>query len=177
MINIYINDEKSTIVFLKFRIVFFPLLSYNVSEEVMGFMLWWLFIFIFFVVVELSTVNLVSIWFALGALASLFLSLVNHSFEIQLAVFIMVSAISLILTRPLVKKFLSKPMERTNLDRIIGKIGIVTEKIVPYAVGEVKIDGKLWSAISDEEISLNSKVEILSIQGAKVTVRAVKEGL
>lgn len=135
----------------------------------------WLVIFLVLVFLELVTVNLVSIWFSIGALASFIVSLCFENMTIQIGVFVLVSFISLLLTNKVVTKIRGKQPEKTNLDRVIGKIGIVTEEITKLEPGEVKIDGKKWSAISTKKIKVGSKVEILSIDGVKLNVKEVKE--
>lgn len=135
----------------------------------------WMIIFLGLIFLELFTVNLVSIWFAVGALASFILSFWVSDMTWQIVVFIAVSILSLLLTRKFVSKVRGKEIEKTNLDRVIGKIGVVTEEITKLEPGEVKVDGKKWSAISSKKISVGSKVEILSIDGVKLNVREVKE--
>lgn len=139
----------------------------------MSFM--WMIIFISLILIELITVNLVSIWFAIGSLASFILSFWVKDTTWQIAVFVGVSFISLLLTKNFVKKVRSNEITRTNLDRVIGQIGIVTEEITKLEPGEVKVDGKRWSAISTKKISVGSKVEILSIDGVKLNVKEVRE--
>jgi len=134
----------------------------------------WILLGIILFVIEICTINLVSIWFAFGALVTGILSIFVKDITIQIIVFILVSAISLIFTKPLAKK-IKKDIEPTNLDRVIGKIGIVTEEINKLEPGEVKVDGKKWSAISTKKIKKDSKVEILSIDGVKLKVREIKE--
>jgi len=68
-------------------------------------------------------------------------------------------------------KRLGKSNEKTNLDRVVGMQGIVTENIEPLKVGEVKVDGKLWSAVSDILIEKDEVVEIVSIDGVKLNVK------
>lgn len=135
----------------------------------------WMIIFIILILIELSTVNLVSIWFAIGALASFILSFWVSDMTWQIAMFVGVSFISLLLTRRFVNKVRGGKIEATNLDRVIGKIGVVTEEITKLDPGEVKVDGKRWSAISTKKIKVGSKVEILSIDGVKLNVKEVKE--
>ena len=130
---------------------------------------------IFLLLLELSTVNLVSIWLAIGALASFIFSFWVSDVTWQIAIFVAVSVISLLLTRKFVAKVRGKEIEKTNLDRVVGQIGIVTEEITKLEPGEVKVDGKKWSAISTKKISVGSKVEILSIDGVKLNVKEVKE--
>ena len=135
----------------------------------------WLMAFLVLTFIELITVNLVSIWFAIGSIAALISSYFTDNIYIQIIVFIVVSSVSLFLTRKIVTKLKGKDFEKTNLDRVIGKIGIVTEEITKLEPGEVKVDGKKWSAISTKKISTGSKVEILSIDGVKLKVKEVKE--
>lgn len=135
----------------------------------------WMIIFVVLVVIELVTVNLVTIWFAVGALASFILSLFTDSIFLQVGMFIAVSTISLLLTRKIVEKVKGKDIIPTNLDRVIGKIGIVTLEITKLEPGEVKVDGKRWSAVSTKDINVGSKVEILAIDGVKLKVKEIKE--
>ena len=135
----------------------------------------WMILFVILILVELSTVNLVSIWFAIGSLASFILSFWVSNITWQIAMFVGVSFISLLLTRKFVRKVQNGKVEATNLDRVIGKIGVVTEEINKLEPGEVKVDGKRWSAISTKKIKVDSKVEILSIDGVELNVREVKE--
>lgn len=135
----------------------------------------WMVLFIVLIVIELMTVNLVSIWFAVGALASFILSFWVSNVTWQIAVFVGVSFISLLLTRKIVSKVRGSEVVRTNLDRVIGQVGFVTEEITKYQAGEVKVDGKKWSAISSKKIKVGSKVEILSIDGVKLNVKEIKE--
>lgn len=135
----------------------------------------WMVIFLILIFLELITINMVSIWFAIGALASFIISFWVSNVTIQITMFMVVSIISLLLTKKFVKKVRGGKMEPTNLDRVIGKIGIVTEEITKLEPGEVKVDGKKWSAISTKKIKVGSKVEILSIDGVKLNVNEVKE--
>ena len=137
--------------------------------------LFWLVLFIVLALFELATVNLVSIWFSLGALITTFVSLVTDNLMIHLAVFTISSILLLLLTKPFVKKMKKREGVPTNLDMVIGKTGVVTEKIEKDGIGEVKVLGKKWSAYSDKEIEENSKVKILSINGVKLKVEEIKE--
>lgn len=135
----------------------------------------WLMLFVVLLVVEIVTVNMVSVWFAAGALITALLSLLIESTAVQIAIFVISSALCLILTQPIVKKITKGKITRTNLDRVIGKIGIVTETITKLEPGEVKVDGKRWSALSDKKIEVGRNVEILSIDGVKLHVKEIKE--
>jgi membrane protein implicated in regulation of membrane protease activity len=135
----------------------------------------WMIVFIVLICLELTTVNLVSIWFALGALFAFILSLFVSNTTWQIATFVGVSFISLLLTKDFVKKLRGNKVIATNLDRVIGQIGVVTEEVNKLEPGEVKVDGKRWSAVSNHKIKIGSKVEILSIDGVKLNVKEVKE--
>ena len=135
---------------------------------------WWLVLFIFLVIVELSTVNLVSIWFAVGALVASVVSLFLDNWVIQVAVFGLVSLLILVILKPFMKKFKGQKVA-TNLDRVIGQIGIVTEEIQKLVPGEVKVGGRYWMATANKKIKKDTKVKVESIDGVKLVVREVKE--
>ena len=135
----------------------------------------WLIFFIILVIIELITINLVTIWFAFGALVTSLVSLYTTDTVILLAVFTLVSLLLLLITKPVVKKLKVKKVVATNLDQVIGKTGVVTETIAKDKIGEVKVLGKRWSAYSDREISKDKKVKILSISGVKLKVEEKEE--
>ena len=129
----------------------------------------WLGVIILLTIVEFITVNLVSIWFIISAMLSLIVSLFIDNFLLQFAIFVLVGIILLILTKKyLVNKLVLK--EKTNLDRIIGMRGVVTEDIDDLVIGEVMVDGKKWSAIADTPIKKGEKVKIIKIEGVKLIV-------
>lgn len=135
----------------------------------------WLIFFIILVIIELITVNLVTIWFALGALITSLVSLYTTDTIILLAFFVITSLLLLILTKPVVNKLKVKKVVATNLDQVIGKTGIVSVPIEKDKIGEVKVLGKTWSAYSAKEISKDKKVKILSISGVKLKVEEKEE--
>lgn len=137
--------------------------------------IYWGLLFFVLLFVEIITVNLVSIWFAIGAIVSLIISLFTDSILIQLIAFIIVSIISLILTKPIVKKTVNSKVEATNLDRVIGKVGVVTKKIASDNYGEIKVLGTIWTAVSDEEINEKEKVVVNKIEGVKLVVSKKEE--
>lgn len=131
----------------------------------------WLIIVILLVFLEVITINLVSVWFIASGLVSLFLSFFVDTFLIQFAVFVILGLILMVLTRPVLIKKMVKTDVKTNLDRVIGMEGIVTEDITKLKVGEVKVDGKKWSAISDSKIEVGTTIIVESIDGVKLVVR------
>ena len=130
----------------------------------------WFVAFLILLVIELATVNLVSIWFAIGAVAAMICCAFTDSLWIQALVFIIVSMIALLLTKPLIKKFKGFKVIPTNSDRVIGKVGEVTKKIEKNKYGEVKVFGNVWTATSEKPIALGSKVKVLAIDGVKLIV-------
>lgn len=132
----------------------------------------WLIIIFILIIAEVSTVNLVSVWFIASGLVSLVLSFFIKSFFIQFAVFVILGVILLLTTRKFLEKLIKANEEvKTNLDRIIGATAIVTEPISKLEVGEVKVDGKKWSAIASTDITPGEEVEVLKIDGVKLIVR------
>lgn len=130
----------------------------------------WLLAFLLFLGIELVTVNLVSIWFAIGAFVSMILAYFTNNFYIQLLVFIIVSVIALLITKPLAKKLKKTSFVPTNSDRVIGKIGEVSKKITPDNYGEVKVFGNYWTACSKKKIDVGEKVKVIDIEGVKLIV-------
>lgn len=147
---------------------------YNVLEVKFMFY-FWLEIVVFLGILEAITVNLVSIWFVISGLVSLFLSFFVDSFFIQFAVFVILGIVLMLLTRKGLEEKLVKKRVKTNFDRVIGMKGVVTEKIDELVVGEVKVDGKKWSAISSEKLEVGDKVKILNIKGVKLEVKRWEE--
>ena len=116
-------------------------------------------------------------WFALGAVASLLVSLMGASGTVQLITFVVVSLLSLIASRPLVKKIQSAPKEKTNADRIIGQTAVVIHPISPEQRGRVEIEGQDWSAAAvnkEESFTTGQKVQIVRIEGVTVYVKALE---
>lgn len=133
----------------------------------------WFVIFIILLAIELLTVNLVSIWFVIGSLCAFVLSFFTDSFLLQIILFLIVSIITLILTKPLVKRLKTFKVTPTNSDRVIGQVGDVTKRIESNNYGEVKIFGNVWTAYSFDgsEIDIGEKVVVLRIEGVKLIVK------
>lgn len=139
-------------------------------------MIWiWLGIVIVLTLIEISTTSLVTIWFIASSLVSLVLSIFVDDFFIQFLVFVILGVILLLTTREHLVKFIGSRNEKTNLDRVVGMTGIVTEEIKKNSSGEVKVDGKRWTAISNKKIKVDSIVKVLEIDGVKLKVEEVSE--
>lgn len=139
-------------------------------------MFWtWLVIILILALIEVMTVNLVTIWFVASALVSLILSFFIDSFLIQFAVFVILGIILLITTKSWLNKLIKPKNSKTNLDRVIGMQAVVTEEINKLKPGEVKVDGKKWTAIADEKIEVSSTVKVLDIDGVKLKVERLED--
>ncbi len=139
----------------------------------------WTLILVVSIVIEMMTIDLVSIWFSVGAVVALVCNLLGLNETGQIIIFIIVSLICIIASRPIVKKYFKGNIVRTNLDRVIGKHCLVTETITPDQKGEVKVMGNLWSATSlnNEVITAGQYAEVLSIEGAHVVVKKLEMGV
>ncbi len=136
----------------------------------------WLIIAGLFFIAEIITVGFLVFWFGVGALIAMIVSFFTSNIIIQTAVFILSSSILLLATKPFVKKFVDVKPTKTNAFSIIGKKALVIKEINSHSVGQIKINGEVWSAESenDEIIPKDSEVEILQIKGVKVIVKSVK---
>lgn len=138
----------------------------------------WLAALIFFGVLEAATAGLVSIWFAAGALAGMIVALLGGPVWLQVALFLVVSAVMIALIRPLADKYITPKKTRMNADRHIGRICLVQEEIDDlHETGAVKLDGVIWTARTGTSavIPVGTTVRVLELQGSKLLVEAVKE--
>lgn len=134
----------------------------------------WLILLIGFLIVEgACPIHLVSIWFAAGSLVALLVSLLGGAVWLQITLFILVSAVLLALLWPIVQKYMKPKLTATNVDALVGTLGIVVSPIDNVgAVGQVKLNGMEWSARSTtgEPIPQGVKVRVDRVQGVKVFV-------
>lgn len=137
-------------------------------------MYFWLLVIIVLGAIEIITLDFVTIWFIASAILALVTSIFVDNFVIQFAVFVILGVIFMLITKPLLKKTKVKANVKTNVDRIIGMKGVVTEEITKNKIGEVKVDGKRWSAYADKKIKVGSTVRVLSINSVKLKV--IEEG-
>ena len=145
----------------------------------MDYMIWvWLGAAVVFGIVEALTAGLVSIWFVAGSAAALIGAFLGAGLGVQVALFVAVSAAALAVTRPLVRRYTAGKAVPTNLDRVLGDSGKVTETIDnENSTGAVYVDGKTWTARSDDGsvIPAGTVVEILRMEGVKLFVRKIEE--
>lgn len=137
-------------------------------------MYFWLLIIVLLTMIEAATANLVVIWFLVSALFSLILSIFIDNFYLEFAVFVLLGTFLLITTKSWLEKKLKITHAKTNLDRVVGMRGIVTEEITP-TTGEVKVDGKRWTAFSKQKIKKDEFVTILNIDGVKLEVERMEK--
>ena len=129
-------------------------------------------------IVEIASVQLLSIWFALGGVVALILCLFSVSPAVQITVFIAVSVISLLVFWPIARKINKKVYVKTNADRYIGMKGIVTQSISNLdATGQVKVDNQIWTARSkgSDNIPVGTVVTVEKIEGVKLIVDAAEQ--
>lgn len=133
----------------------------------------WLILMVMFLIIEGTSVALISIWFAAGSLGALLAAVLNAPLWAQITVFLVVSATLLACLRPFVKKFIQPKITATNVDSVIGSVGYVTEDIDNLSArGQVKLGGMVWSArsTSGDPICKDTKIKVDRIEGVKVFV-------
>ena len=135
----------------------------------------WVAVTIICVVIESLTLSLTTIWFGISSFLLVFLAFTPIPFGAQLFIFVALSLVLLIFTRPVVKKKLNKKQIATNYERIIGQIAVVTKKITALDKGSVKINGMEWTAAVKEDITLEkgSKCIIEEIAGVTAYVNKI----
>jgi len=134
----------------------------------------WLGAVVVFGIVEAATAGLTVIWFAAGALIALLAAALGAKLWLQVTIFIVASAVALVLTRPLAKRFITEKKVPTNADRVLGQTAKVTETIDNLAPsGAVYIDGKTWTArsVTDHPISVGKLVTVQAMEGVKLIVK------
>ncbi len=135
----------------------------------------WIGIVIFLTLIEIMTINLTTIWYVISAIVALILTNFTDSYMIQVGTFAILGTILLLLTKPFIKKFLKNKNVPTNLDRILGMKGTVTEDILKNKTGEVKVDGKKWTAYADTELKKDTLIRVLEQNSVKLKVEKVEE--
>ena len=137
----------------------------------------WLAIFVITIVIEAMTQDIVSIWFTVGSVASLCISYLAP-WWVELIVFVVISTVCLLLTRPLVKKIMRSQIRKTNSDDLIGQKVKLLSDVTKFDMGTVKINSVIYNVIiaeDEEDIKKDTVVEIVSIKGNKLIVRKVEE--
>ena len=138
----------------------------------------WLIMIVVFLLAEASTVMLVSTWFAIGSLAAMLMALIGAGIGLQIAVFVIISAVCLTALRPLVRRHIAPKLTKTNVDAVVGSTGLVTVAIDNVsAQGQVKLGAMEWTARSEsgDAIPQGTLVKVVRIEGVKAIVSPVRE--
>lgn len=141
--------------------------------------IFWLIVIIACIIIELLTLGLTTIWFAGGALVAFIAALLSAPLWMQIVLFVIVSAVMLLFTRPFAAKYINKGAVKTNYESMAGRVGEVMEQIDNLkAVGCVRVGGQDWTARSaapEEIIPAGTKVVVQRIDGVKLIVTPVKK--
>ncbi len=141
-----------------------------------GTIIFWVVALVVFLIVEAVTAGLVSIWFVFGSLVALICAALGAAIWLQIFWFVIVSVATLVLTRPLVKRYVDSRSVATNADRNIGRTAVVTERIDNLAAtGAVQLAGVIWTARSTDDavaIEPGTHVTVRAIEGVKLIVES-----
>lgn len=139
----------------------------------------WLILFIVLLVIEILTLGLTTIWFAGGAIIACIAAFVGAGPGLQIFLFLVISIVLLVLTRPVALKHFNSNREKTNVESLIGRTGLVLEEIdTVRATGRVEVGGMEWSAKTaeiDGMLAKDSLVEVTGVEGVKLVVRKKEE--
>lgn len=133
----------------------------------------WLAIAFVMAVIEALTLGLTTIWFAGGALAAVIAALIGLSVPVQVVIFVVVSLLLLVLTRPWALRHFKRSLENTNIDAVVGKEALVTSGIQPFGAGEVRLNGLTWVALAkDNKLTVPEGTVVLveGVEGVKLIV-------
>ncbi len=137
----------------------------------------WLVLTIVLAVIELTTLGLITIWFAIGSVFALFVALLGGNTWVQLIIFVIVSALTMLTVRPLATKYINSKIKKTNIDAVIGRKLIAKTDIDNVkGTGKVDMDGSTWLAASSfDEVVINAgeEVRVVRVSGAKLIVEKV----
>ncbi len=149
----------------------------NISPAMINLI--WLGLFILLLVIEIITVGLTTIWFAAGALAALAANVLGADFFVQVIIFLTVSVVLLIFTRPWAEKHLNRNRVRTNYERVIGKVIRITEKVDNLnQTGKSVVDGQEWTVRSKKDSDIfeaGTLARVVAVSGVKLIVEKCEE--
>ena len=153
----------------------FSILTLNTFDIAMVVV--WSLIAIAALVIEFETANLVSIWFVAGGITGIVCALFKVDIWLQIVVFVLVSGVFIIGTRPFVKKISDNQTILTNADRLVGKVAVVTKDIANGEKGEIRVEFQNWVAVAidNQTFNVGDKVVITEIVGNKMVVTKVEE--
>lgn len=145
----------------------------------MYYTVFWLILMIICIVIEAATLALTSVWFVFGAIAAFIAALFGAPLPVQIALFLGVSIVTLIITRPIAVKWLNKDTVKTNYQEVIGKKARVTQRVDNLSgTGTAVIDGLEWTArSSSDEVTYEAGeiAEVADIKGVKVILNKSRE--
>ncbi|MGI5173515.1 NfeD family protein [Treponema sp. OMZ 840] len=135
----------------------------------------WFIIAVLCFVAEMLTMQLTTIWFAIAALITVFVSLLPIPPVLQVFLFLIIACTLLILTRPFVKKKLEARKIKTNADSLIGQKALVLKDIGEFEKGEIKIEGRVWTAKTADGtlLAAGNKCIIEKIEGVTCIVKSL----
>ena len=149
----------------------------NISPAMLNLI--WLGLFILLLVIVIITVGLTTIWFAAGALAALAANVLGANLIIQIIIFLAVSVVLLIFTRPWAEKHLNRKRVRTNYEREIGKVIRITEKVDNLdQTGKSVVDGQEWTVRSRNDSDIfeaGALARVVAVSGVKLIVEKCEE--
>ena len=127
-------------------------------------------------ILEGVTYALVTIWFVGGALVAMLFALLGLSFVTQVVAFIAVSMVLLVITRPLVKRR-HEAITPTNVNAVIGKVGIVTKEASEFFTGQGKVEGQIWTIqpLDGQHLLIDTQFIVQDVEGVRLLVVPFKE--
>jgi len=140
--------------------------------------IFWICVAVLFAVIEGFTLGMVTVWFSIGGIGATITALANGSILLQIVVFLVLSVVLLIFTRPILVKRLKLGHEKNYSENLEGKVGLVKEPIEPHASGLVKLNGIDWTAIGEEKgfsAAVGEEVRVCRVEGVKLIVEKVPD--
>lgn len=139
----------------------------------------WLAAMVIFIIIEIATVGLTTIWFAIGALCAIIVAALGGGTLIQITVFLIISLGMLIFTRPFAMRYINVARVKTNYEELIGKVVRITQDVDNInATGCANVNGQDWTVRSEnneQKIPAGSLAKIINISGVKLIVEKVEE--
>lgn len=135
----------------------------------------WMIVFLVCLGLEIATTGIFFfLCFSTGAMFAMIFSLLGVGIQTELIIFSCISLVSILLIRPLVKRYFAKKKIETNVDSLIGAPAIVIEKIKLNSTGKIKVGGEIWLAVCEENIDVGKEVIIKAVDGTKLVVSSKK---
>lgn len=131
-----------------------------------------------FLVLEIFTLGFLVFWLSIGCLLAMLISFITDSILVQTSVFVFSSCALIFATKPLLKKISEKDTVKTNVYSLVGKKAVVIEDIEwTSGTGQIKFDGQIWSARTEEQMNIEkgTEVEIIKIEGVKAFVKPLHQ--